>query len=455
MQAPSHPTILVVDDNIVNRKILAGPLRAKGFEVLEAEDGRQALRMVESETVDLVVLDILMPILSGIEVLTKLRQSFSSQDLPIIMATAVDQDEDMVKAFELGANDYITKPFKPKIALARIAAHLRTRGEAYQSGPRRMRSVVALRELEPGTVLEGKYRLDALLGAGHHGVVYRGTHLPLSRPVAIKILQVSMQSDETMLARFRQEGVSGGLLQHGGAVSVLDFGTTEDGIAFLVMELLDGFSLDDELQRSGRLTPRRVGEVMIQVCDVMAEAHALGIIHRDIKPENIFLHQTPRREMVKVLDFGVAKLIDDAAQHERLTLDGIAGTPAYLAPERLLGDDYDGRADVYSLGVMLYELLSGQMPFETSHGNPVRMVMMHVNEIPRPLRQAAPEVPAELAEVVEAALAKDPAQRPTAAELARRLADATGVELPEHLRLRVRVRDNDSDSDNGIARAAC
>src|SRR5262249_36060406 len=157
-------------------------------------------------------------------------------------------------------------------------------------------------------------------------------------------------------------------VNHPNAVSVLDSGVSAEGIAYLVMELLEGRSLTEELREKGVLPPARCAEILMPVCDVLTKAHASGIVHRDIKPDNIYLNRTAVGEVVKVVDFGIAKLMDDTGgqNNESLTVTGgLLGTPTYMAPERLENKPYDGKADVYSLGIMLYRMLAGRVPFQS------------------------------------------------------------------------------------------
>ena len=281
-----------------------------------------------------------------------------------------------------------------------------------------------------GVTLDGKYRLDAKIGVGGFGAVYRATHLNLNRPVAVKVLHNNIHNTTPEnLERFRQEGVSACSVSHPNAVAVLDFSITQDGHAYLVMELLDGRPLSDELQERFVLPLERCVEIIIPVCDVLTEAHASGIVHRDIKPDNIFLHRTRRGEVVKVLDFGIAKLARPPKEPGRrnLTATGILmGTPEYMSPERMRNKPYDGKADVYSLGIMMYQMLTGKLPFESPDNDFVAVMWMQVNDPPPPLRSYNPAVPAEIERVVLHALEKDPANRPTAEELAKELLAATG-----------------------------
>jgi serine/threonine protein kinase len=427
--APQRFSILVVDDNAVNRLSLSRWLEKEGgYRVTVACDGVEALRLAEKEPFDLVVLDLMMPVLGGQEVLRRLRETYKPDELPVIMATARDKSEDVVAAFDLGANDYIVKPVDYPVALARVRAQLRSRARARRS-PRPLSTVTTVEEVRPGMVLDDKYRLEERIGEGAHGTVFRATHLPLNRDVAVKVLRTNLQNDPAALEQIQQEGVSACRVEHPNAVAVLDFTATRRGLVFLVLELLRGHTLQEELRRAGRLSPERAAEILFPVCDVLTEAHSVGILHRDVKPHNTFLHQSRRGEVVKVLDFGLAKLLEGTAEDDP-TLDGLAGTLAYIAPERVTAEPYDGRADVYSLGVMLYEMLAGRLPYAERTNNPVQMMMMHVRKEAPPLSAWVPEIDPRIERVVLAALEKNPRKRPTAAQLKARFAEAMGASLP-------------------------
>ncbi len=412
---PADYTLLVVDDNEMNRDMLSRRLQRRGFRVHVAEDGEKGLAIVNEETIDLVLLDIMMPGIDGIEVLKRLRQQHSQVQLPVIMATAKQDSEDVVQALELGANDYVTKPIDFPVVLARVQAQLRTKAAA--PAPKSGEPTAA--EIEPGVVLAGKYRLEELIGSGNFGAVYKARHLDLDLDVAVKVLLPSVTANEESMRRFRQEGVAACRVRHPNAVTVSDFGITETGVAFMVMELLEGTTLVEEIRRHGKIPPRRCLEILRPVCEVLAEAHDAGLVHRDIKPENIFLHHTSRGEVIKVLDFGIAKLVGEAVTQENLTAEGwILGTPAYIAPERVNDQNYDGRSDVYSLGILMFEMLTGRRPFRTSRQDPMGLLMMHVNAEPPTLRSVAPELSEELEELVARAIRKNPDERPDARGLA-------------------------------------
>lgn len=311
---------------------------------------------------------------------------------------------------------------------------IRSKEELIESHRRANRIFSALQEALPGTVLDNKYRLEDKIGAGGFGAVYRGTHLGLQKPIAVKVFQpLAGNASAESLERFRLEGVSACRINHPNAVSVLDSGISENGIAYLVMELLTGHSLTRELQTSGQLSLLRCAQIIVPVCDVLVVAHAAGIIHRDIKPDNIFLHHGPEGEIVKVVDFGIAKLIGKNKDSDLQTLTeagGIIGTPTYMAPERLTGRPYDGKSDVYSVGVLLYQMLCGRPPFMSS-GNLMDMVLAHINHPPPPMREFVSDLPEAVEVVVLKALTKDPGIRITANELATEFVKAFGLDLSQ------------------------
>jgi eukaryotic-like serine/threonine-protein kinase len=197
-------------------------------------------------------------------------------------------------------------------------------------------------------------------------------------------------------------------------------------LAYLVMELLEGRSLATQLRTEGKLPPARAAEIACSVCDALAQAHAAGIVHRDIKPSNVFLHGTNGDQIVKVIDFGIAKLTDESQVpgSETATLSGMfLGTPAYMAPERVFNQPYDGRADVYSVGVMIYEMVAGKLPFERTTGGHLSLMRMHAVEEAPELTSVAPDAHPKLGAAVTRAMQKEPQQRPTAAQLGLMLRD--------------------------------
>lgn len=281
----------------------------------------------------------------------------------------------------------------------------------------------ALAEALPGTVLDEKYSLDKKIGSGGFGAVYKARHLGMKREVAVKIFRPAT-TDVTPegIKRFLLEAISSSRVNHPNAITVLDSGISTEGIAYLVMELLKGRNLTEELEEKSTLNLQRCIEIIVPVCDVLAEAHSVGIVHRDIKPDNIFLNQTKEGEVIKVVDFGIAKMIGDNADKDinSLTATGaFLGTPVYMSPEQLENKNVDGKTDIYSLGIMLYQMLIGGTPFQTDSGNIFTLIYMHLSKEPTPLRELNKNIPKSVEDIVMRTLAKDPAKRPTASELAR------------------------------------
>jgi tRNA A-37 threonylcarbamoyl transferase component Bud32 len=266
-------------------------------------------------------------------------------------------------------------------------------------------------QLDPmlGRELDGKYAIVEKLGQGGMGTVYRAEQRGLGREVAIKVLSAQRMSDPEVIKRFLREAKLASRLGHPNAVGVIDFGQAEDGTCYLVMELVTGRTLEQVLADEGPLAPGRLVRIAAQLCDALECAHALQIVHRDLKLANAML-LAGGRDFVKILDFGLAKSVATADATALTTTGTVLGTPAYMSPELAHGRPCDGRADLYSLGVMLYVLGSGRLPFLAS--SPHEMIALHGSEPAPPMTG----VPPGLARVVDRLLRKDPAERyPTAA----------------------------------------
>jgi serine/threonine protein kinase len=267
-----------------------------------------------------------------------------------------------------------------------------------------------------GLTLDEKYRLDSRIGAGGMGTVYRATHLLIDRPVAVKVLNPRYVEDEAAQTRFRREARAAGRLQHSNAVTVTDFGSTRDGLVYIVMELLEGKTLREVLAHDAPLDVARAVSIMLQISAAVDAAHHAGIIHRDLKPANIFIVQRKDAPpFVKVLDFGIAKLaaeaMDDDDDPQTLTQVGaMIGTPRYMSPEQCEGAHLTPASDVYSLGIILYEMLTGTTPFNGT--TPIAIAIKHSSEPPRHPREFVAAIPPELEEVVLHALEKRPENRP-------------------------------------------
>ena len=285
-----------------------------------------------------------------------------------------------------------------------------------------------------GRVLGGRYRIEGLLGAGAMGLVYLARQLSVDREVVIKTLRVSPTAPElkALLAkRLKVEAFATARLDHPSTVRLLDFGEDDDGTAYIVLERLHGRHLGQVLQDRGALAPDAVARIGAQVCASLAEAHAAGVIHRDLKPDNIFLCDYPDEPgVVKVMDFGVARLLPHTDSHvSRITAAGLTvGTPMYIAPEQARGVETTAATDLYSLGVVLFELLTCEPPF--SGGSGMELAIKHIKAPPPPL--ALSGVPPALAGawegLITALLEKDPRRRPQhAADVRRRLLALGGL----------------------------
>jgi hypothetical protein len=269
-----------------------------------------------------------------------------------------------------------------------------------------------------GRVVDNKYLLEKVIGHGGYGVVYEAKHIELNNKVAIKIFLPShIKTKSDNLKRFRLEGISACRVNHPNAISIFDLGISDEGIAYLVMELLSGHSVLDEIKNNKTFSVERCLDIIIPVCEVLAEAHQQGIIHRDIKPDNIFLHQVDNKEVVKLIDFGIAKLLDKEEEFNVKTKTGhIIGTPIYMSPERLKNNDYGGQSDIYSLGILMYEMLVGFPPFDSNTMSVAEVIVKHLMDEPEELRQIDPNIPIGVEKMVLQALAKDTSNRPSAIE---------------------------------------
>lgn len=273
--------------------------------------------------------------------------------------------------------------------------------------------------------IAGRFRIECEIGTGGMGTVYRATHLGLERPVAVKIIKTEFAADRDVADRFLREARTMAKLRHPHAAMIFDAGTLPDGRHFIIMEFVEGTTLSEALARDVRFSPDRAVKIAVQICDVLEEAHQLGIIHRDLKPSNIMLNERG----VCVLDFGVAKVLatstESTATHATTGSGNVVGTPRYMSPEQCLGQRVGARSDLYSLGVVLYEMLAGRPPFIDPL--PSAVLIKQATVPAPPLPQMCQGVPRQLALAVHTLLAKRPEDRPRTAAAARALLEKSLV----------------------------
>jgi serine/threonine protein kinase len=267
-----------------------------------------------------------------------------------------------------------------------------------------------------GTVFAERYSILEVLGRGGMGVVYKARHDLMDRIVAIKMMLPQLVSDEVSLARFQREARAASKINHPNIIAIHDFGLTADtGVAYLVMDYIEGQTLGDAIKKDGQLGVVRAARIFLQVCDALQHAHKLGVIHRDMKPSNIMLvNQGDKEDVVKVVDFGVAKIAssENDMDQQRLTTTGeIFGSPVYMSPEQCIGESLDSRSDIYALGCVLYEAVTGKPP--CAGKNAIETIARHMNTTPEPFGKVRADlyIPEWLERIVFKALSKDPAQR--------------------------------------------
>jgi serine/threonine protein kinase/ligand-binding sensor domain-containing protein len=309
----------------------------------------------------------------------------------------------------------------------------RKNAELVASNERADRIFSAFTDVLPGSVLDDKYRIEERIGTGGFATVFRAQQLSLDRRVAVKIFRPAPGNDSALaLDRFQREGMSACRVNHPNAIQIFDSGISSDGIPYIVMELLEGRTLSSEMRKGRGLSLRRALDVVIPVCEALGAAHAAGIIHRDVKPDNVFLARTSGGETVKLLDFGIAKLVeaDERNSSTNTASTTFVGTPRYMAPERLAHEGYGAESDVYSVGVILHQMVLGRTPW-TESTDIFALVAQIVAGRVVPMTDLG--VPAPLSAIVMSALSPEPAMRPTATALAGELSALTRTLSTEEL----------------------
>lgn len=278
-----------------------------------------------------------------------------------------------------------------------------------------------------GTVIADRYHIQKKLGEGGMGQVYLAEHVKMGRRCAIKIMSAGMINDPDAVSRFNREAANASRISHPNVCAIYDFGETKDGLIYLAMEFIEGRSLSDLLHETGPLAVPRAARILTQCADALQAAHELGIVHRDLKPDNIMVITSRAKDTVKVVDFGIAKATGADTGGQKVTRTGlVVGTPEYMSPEQLSGDQLDGRSDQYSLALVFYRMITGSLPFKADSAQ--ETMVKRLTDDPAPLIQTKPDghFPSGLQAIMDKALARWPTDRfASAGEFAKDVANVT------------------------------
>ena len=396
--------ILIAEDYDDLREMIKDLLTQESHFVMDAPNGRVAQDMLNQDSFDLIILDWELPHVYGIDICKQFRSRGGKT--PILMLTGKKDISDKEEGFDAGADDYLTKPFHPKELSARVKALLRRAASSISI------NLVETPEAMVGQTISDRYEVMSLLGRGSTGLIYRAKHLFLKRDVAIKILYPQLVIDAESMARFKQEAQAISTLSHPNIVTVYDFGILPSGLPYLAMDYSEGTTLYDVLNIEDHLPAHRAVPIFLQACQALAHSHSRGVIHRDIKPSNIMLIAQPDdTEFLKIVDFGIAKLLK-SEQSAQLTQDGeVLGSPLYMSPEQCLGQELDQRSDIFSLGCVMYTTLCGRDPFVG--GNIMETMYLRTVERPKTFGEIRPDLSiiTQLEKVVQKALLRHPVDR--------------------------------------------
>jgi len=425
-------SVLIIEDEESIRLNIAETLTYEGFTTLEAENGLVGLQVAQEYLPNLIICDVMMPELDGFGVLDQLQAHAETAMIPFIFLTALADKQYIRYGMELGADDYLIKPFAPNELLATVRTRLKKHATAIgiydnltvlkrASAPQSSRDTHSL----AGTTIRG-YQIWEKIGEGGVGTVYQAYQPAIGREVAIKVLREKYADDPEFVHRFRTEAELVARLEHPHIIPLYDYWHDSNGI-YLVMRWLRGGSLRASLERDGPWEVLRTADLLDQVASALSVAHSVGIIHRDLKPDNILLDE---RDNAYLTDFGLAKNLVSGAEgslseHDyRKLLDAqndffkqqpsstlyitdyeqLAGTPAYLSPEQIRFERLSLQSDIYSLGITLYEMLTGFQPFV---GDILTVVNMHLTAPLPSIHKQFPDLPKAVDKVIQKATAKD------------------------------------------------
>jgi CheY-like chemotaxis protein/tRNA A-37 threonylcarbamoyl transferase component Bud32 len=441
-QVTAPATVLVADDNPEARRMLQVRIEREGYRVLLVEHGRQALELLAREPVDAILLDINMPEMDGYQVLAAVKADARLAHVPILIISGGGDHEDLVRCIELGAVDYLPKPFNQAVLRARLStciAGKRQRDEELsllqqaQGGDLGVAAPAPSPSTPPAVPTpsaEAPQRvagiaIQRLLGRGSMGNVWLGHHGLLDLPVAVKLLLPQRLRDQEMHARILREARVAARLAHRNIVRLVEVGDSEHGM-YLAYEYVDGGTLQELLQRSPdqRLGIGEAVRITAAIAAGLEAVNAAGMTHRDIKPENILIS---REGEVKIADLGLAKQRNVASPVAVTGEHILVGTPVYMAPEQIeCSGDLDIRCDLYALGAVLYRMLTGAAPFAGS--TTMAVLAAHLFQPVSPPTRIRPEMPARLEAICLKLLAKSPSDRYAGPELLRADLEGLGLE---------------------------
>jgi serine/threonine protein kinase len=391
--------ISVIEDDPMFVKLIGSALEKLEHSARFYADGATGLTGIYDHPPDLLILDLNLPDADGIDIAQNIREHAELNTMPILMLTARTDLDSRVRGLQF-ADDYLGKPFELEELSARILALLRRS----QAARERDNAPLNARELAGKTIKH--YELEGTLGEGSMSIVYKAFDTRLKRPIAMKFITNAF-SDDTIRERFLREAKAASRLEHVNICPVFTIDELASGEMFLVMPFFEGETLEDMLARE-RLSCQQACDYAMQIAKGLAQAHAHNIIHRDIKPGNAFI---TKDGTVKLLDFGIAKWQGQAIDTNLTQPGTLLGTVNYMAPEQVRGQTVGAAADCWSLGVVLYEMLSGRLPFEGERHDLVRTVSSIVRGHYTPLLEVNPDVPEMLVEIVSRTLQKGPDAR--------------------------------------------
>jgi serine/threonine-protein kinase len=412
--AAANPLILVVDDDHATQGVIAAALSKLGYVCMTAANGLEAMELVGSNKFDLIMTDLDMPRMAGLELISCLRDAKS--EVPVIVGTSHSDFETAQKALRLGVADYIVKPFgdlSELMAAARRAVetgHSRSAPEdladefvrRWEIDTRTAGGASAPGDMETAgfPIRLGGFELTEVIGEGGMGTVYKAQQKSVMRQVAVKVLKGDLARDKEYIARFIREARVVARLDHENIVKCIDMGC-DSGLYYIAMEYVDGEALDNLLLKEGAIAEELLTDIALQILKALEHVWLVGVVHRDIKPANIMLTQ---EGIVKLMDLGLAR---NTAGGAFTTSVGFAiGTPAYMSPEQAKGGGTtDLRSDIYSLGVTLYHLVVGEPPFESD--DPISILRMHLEQTPEPACARNPKVSPDLSAVLAKMMEKD------------------------------------------------